>query len=41
MDYGGQLNPPQAKMTPEEWIAEDKLMSGALQGYVYAEDLTP
>ncbi len=27
-----------ADATPEEWIADDKGMSGALQGYRYAED---
>ena len=40
-DYGNQKNPPDPHMTPEEWIAEEKLMSGALQGYRYAEDLKP
>jgi len=37
-DYGGSLNPPKPNMAPEEWIAEEKLMPGALQGYIYAED---
>jgi hypothetical protein len=37
-DYGSTLTPPKADMTPEEWIAEDKLMPGALNGYRYAED---
>jgi hypothetical protein len=37
-DYGSTLSPPQPNMTPEEWIAEEKLMPGALQGYTYAED---
>src|SRR5262245_40939581 len=37
-DYGTQRNPPNANMTPEEWLAEEKLMPGALQGYRYAED---
>ncbi|MBI3824180.1 MAG: hypothetical protein HY289_16050 [Planctomycetes bacterium] len=40
-DYGVQRIPPDLSMTPEQWIAEEKLMSGALQGYLYAEDLTP
>lgn len=41
MDYGAQLNPPQPTMTPEDWIAQDKVMPGALHGYVYAEDGSP
>jgi len=40
-DYGSQKNPPDPGMTPEQWIAEEKLMPGALQGYRYVEDLTP
>jgi len=40
-DYGNQKNPPDLNMTPEEWIAEEKLMPGALQGHRYAEDLKP
>ena len=40
-DYGSQKNPPNPQMTPEEWIAEEKLMPGALQGYTYAEDPQP
>ena len=40
-DYGSLKNPPIPDMTPEEWIAEEKLMLGALQGYRYAEDLQP
>jgi hypothetical protein len=40
-DYGNQKNPPEAQMTPEQWIAEEKLMPGALQGYRYAEDSNP
>ena len=40
-DYGSQKSPPDAGMTPEQWIAEEKLMPGALQGYTYVEDLTP
>jgi len=31
-DYGSQKNPPDLRMTPEQWIAEEKLMPGALQG---------
>lgn len=40
-DYGSQKNPPDLSMTPEQWVAEEKLMSGALHGYVYVEDRTP
>jgi hypothetical protein len=40
-DYGNQKNPPEAQMTPEQWIAEEKLMPGALRGYRYAEDSNP
>jgi hypothetical protein len=40
-DYGSQKNPPVTNLTPEEWIAEEKLMPGALQGYRYAEDPRP
>jgi hypothetical protein len=40
-DYGRQMRPPDPAMTPEQWIAEEKLMPGALHGYVYVEDLTP
>jgi hypothetical protein len=40
-DYGSQKNPPDPQMTPEEWIAEEKLMPGALKGYHYAEDPKP
>ena len=40
-DYGSQKNPPAPTMTPEEWIAEEKLMPGALVGYRYAEDPEP
>ena len=39
-DYGVHRNPPDPSMSAEQWIAEDKLMSGALDGYVYAEDQT-
>jgi hypothetical protein len=28
-------------MTPEQWVAEEKLMPGALHGYHYVEDGTP
>jgi hypothetical protein len=38
MDYGSQKNPPAPAMTPKEWVAEEKLMPGALQAYRYAED---
>jgi hypothetical protein len=41
MDYGKQLEPSQPAMTPEEWIAHDKLMPGALHAYIYAEDRSP
>jgi hypothetical protein len=37
-DYGGQKNPLNPAMTLEQWVAEEKLMSGALQGYPYIED---
>jgi hypothetical protein len=37
-DYGSQKNPPDSAMTPEAWVAEEKLMPGALQGYQYVED---
>ncbi|MCI0640289.1 MAG: hypothetical protein L0Y72_12585 [Gemmataceae bacterium] len=40
-DYGSQKSPPDAQMTPEQWLAEEKLMPGALQGYQYVEDLGP
>lgn len=40
-DYGAQKNPPEPGMTPERWVAEEKLMPDALQGYVYVEDVTP
>jgi hypothetical protein len=40
-DYGSQKSPPQQDMTPEQWIAEEKLMPGALQGYCYVEDPVP
>jgi len=40
-DYGSQKNPREPNMTPEEWIAEEKLMPGALKGYRYAEDPKP
>jgi hypothetical protein len=40
-DYGSQKNPPDLAMTPEQWVAEEKLMPGALQGYTYVEDSTP
>jgi hypothetical protein len=40
-DYGTQKSPPDSAMTPEKWIAEEKLMPGALRGYTYVEDLSP
>jgi hypothetical protein len=40
-DYGSQKNPANPNLTPEEWVAEEKLMPGALQGYRYAEDPRP
>jgi hypothetical protein len=40
-DYGSQKRPPELGMTPEQWIAEEKLMPGALRAYKYAEDVTP
>jgi len=40
-DYGMAKQPPDAGMTPEQWIAEEKLMPGALQDYVYVEDRMP
>jgi hypothetical protein len=40
-DYGLHKNPPDLAMTPEQWVAEDRLMPGALHGYQYVEDATP
>jgi hypothetical protein len=40
-DYGSQKNPPDATMAPEQWVAEEKLMAGALCGHQYVEDGTP
>jgi hypothetical protein len=40
-DYGSQKSPPEAAMTPEQWVAEEKLMPGALQAYTYVEDSAP
>ena len=40
-DYGSQKTPPDMAMTPEQWVAEEKQMPGALQGYTYVEDGTP
>jgi hypothetical protein len=37
-DYGGQKTPADPAMTPEQWVAEEKLMPGALQGYTYVEE---
>jgi hypothetical protein len=40
-DYGNQKTPPNPTMTPEQWVAEEKLMPGALHGYRYYEDGVP
>jgi hypothetical protein len=40
-DYGSQQSPPDPAMTPERRVAEEKLMPGALQGYIYVEDGAP
>src|SRR5947208_3042273 len=40
-DYGTQKVPADPAMTPEQWIAEEKLMRGALEKYVYVEDVAP
>jgi hypothetical protein len=40
-DYGSQKMPPEPGMTPEQWVAEEKLMPGALWAYRYAEDGAP
>ena len=40
-DYGSQKSPPDLAMTPEQWVAEEKLMPGALRGYTYVEDRVP
>ncbi len=40
-DYGSQKRPPDPAMTPQQWIAEEKLMPGALHGYIYVEDGVP
>jgi hypothetical protein len=40
-DYGWQKSPPDQAMTPEQWVAEEKQMRGALQGYTYVEDRAP
>ena len=40
-DYGSQKSPPDLALTPEQWVAEEKLMPGALQGYTYVEDGAP
>jgi hypothetical protein len=37
-NYGSFKNPPDVTMTPAQWVAEEKLMPGALQGYRYVED---
>lgn len=40
-DYGSQKSPPDPAMTPEKWIAEDRLMPGALREHIYVEDGAP
>jgi hypothetical protein len=40
-DYRSHKSPPDMAMTTEQWVAEEKLMTGALHGYHYAEDGTP
>ena len=40
-DYGSQKIPADLAMTPEQWVSEEKLMPGALQGYIYMEDGVP
>ena len=40
-DYRSQKSPPDTAMTPEQWVAEEKLMPGALHGYRYVEDGVP
>jgi hypothetical protein len=40
-DYGCQKTPPNLGMTPEQWVAEEKLMPGALENYAYSEDSRP
>jgi len=40
-DYGIHKSPPDLAMTPEQSVAEEKLMPGALQAYTYAEDGPP
>ena len=40
-DYGIQKSPPDLTLTPEQWVAEEKLMPGALQRYTYVEDGAP
>jgi hypothetical protein len=40
-DYGSHKTPPDMTVTPEQWVAEDKLMPGALHGYQYVEDRSP
>ncbi len=39
--YGSHKSPPDMAMTPEQWVAEEKLMLGALHGYQYVENNTP
>lgn len=40
-DYGSHKSPPDVGMTPEQWVADEKLMPGALHQYRYVEDGAP
>jgi hypothetical protein len=40
-DYGSHNSPPDTALKPEEWVAEEELMPGALHGYQYIEDAMP
>jgi hypothetical protein len=40
-DYGSQKTPPDITTTPEQWVAEEKLMHGAVHRYRYVEDGVP
>jgi hypothetical protein len=40
-DQGSEKSPPDLTMTPEQWVAEEKLMPGALRAYNYVEDGAP
>jgi hypothetical protein len=39
--YGSQKSPPDVARTPEQWVSEEKLIPGALQGYTYVENTAP